>query len=314
MRFASAPGFAAAVLRLGWPTPGRRSAADLVHRSRGRVLEDIHLAGAILGERAHLETCRRDLRLRDDAATQVAKTPQAAAAVVRIEIDAAEVGGGAVMHESTGDGAAQAVLVLDDRRRQAGRVAARRVVAVHGFHHVPAEVGALRHEVDLLIRVLANVSEPERSRLRVEREAPGIAQPVRPDFATPATSRERVVGWDAIARAVAHVDSQELREERVAVLPVALRVPARASVAHPDVEISVRPERELPAVVIFERLPDLEDDDLACFVRDRAVRREARDLSAQWATARVVEEEDSAPVEVRRERDAEEPLLASGLH
>src|SRR5712691_6615126 len=101
MRFASAPGFAAAVLRLGWPTPGRRSAADLVDRSRGRVLEDVHLAGAILGERAQLENCRRDLRLREEAADMVAKSPHAAAAVVRVEIDAAEVGGGPVMHEST---------------------------------------------------------------------------------------------------------------------------------------------------------------------------------------------------------------------
>ncbi len=203
--------------------------------------------------------------------------------------------------------------VLEDRKGQTGHVAARRVVAVRRLHDVPAVVRAARDEVDLLILILPHVAEPERAGLRVEREAPRVPQAVGPDLAAPAAGGERVVGRDAIPRAVAYVDAQQLGEQHVLVLPVPHRIAARAAIAHRDVQVAIGSERELTAVVVVERLRDLEDHDLGRLVRQRAARGEAGDLRAQRSAARVVEEEHTTAREVGREREPEESLLAAEL-
>ena len=56
---------------------------------------------------------------------------------------------------------------------------------------------------------------------------------------------------------------QDLPEQRLDVLAVALRVTARAAVTEGDVEEPVGPEGDPAAVVVREGLGDLEDRDLA---------------------------------------------------
>ena len=50
------------------------------------------------------------------------------------------------------------------------------------LHDVPAEVHPTRHEIDLLIRVLSHIGEPEHARFGVEREPPWIAEAIGPDL------------------------------------------------------------------------------------------------------------------------------------
>ena len=71
---------------------------------------------------------------------------------------------------------------------------------------------------------------------------------------------ERVVGRNVITGGSlvgdVDVDAQHLAEQLIRVLRVVLRIVAAAAVAHADVEIAVRAEREMAAVVIGERLRD----------------------------------------------------------
>ena len=162
-----------------------------------------------------------------------------------------------------------AVLVDRIDERQKGR-RARRDVVVRAFAIAPAVVAAAairRLVVDLLERVLADVADDQRAgaaaRRIVEAVAPRIAQAERPDF-RPRRNRpaadERIVGRHLIAgrMRVGHVDvdAQHLAEQLLRILRAMFRIVAGAAVAEADVEIAVRSERQMPAVVIRERLRD----------------------------------------------------------
>src|SRR5439155_7220287 len=131
------------------------------------------------------------------------------------------------------------------RQLEAGAVAvAPGGITVQALHDVPAEVrtakAARPHAVDLLVAVLPDVADPQVAGLPVETEAPRVAQPIRPDLRPVARlAGERVVGRDPVwlgrPGIGAHVDAQELAEQGVEALPVALRIAAGAAVAHADV-------------------------------------------------------------------------------
>ena len=98
------------------------------------------------------------------------------------------------------------------------------------------------------------------------------------------------------------------------------RVVARAAIAEPDVEIAVRSEREVSAVVIGERLRDdaLRPVELQIESRGRigderiGRAREARDDGvAVWV--REVDVEAAARRVIGREREAEQALLAAAI-
>ena len=166
-----------------------------------------------------------------------------------------------------------AVVVLEDRIDQ-GQESRRRAGAevVQSFLEPPAVVTAAearRLVVDLLEGVLADVADQHRPGAaqprRVEREAPGVADAERPDLVERRSRQrghadERVVRRSLVAAGVAvrdaHVDAQHLAEQRAGPLRLVLWIAAGAAVAHADVEIPVRPERDLAAVVVAERLAD----------------------------------------------------------
>ena len=94
---------------------------------------------------------------------------------------------------------------------------------------------------------------------------------------------------------------------------MAVGVVGGAAVAHPDVELAVGPELELPAVVVPERLVDREQGPAARRVRDVRVARGdrvARDHGVA-REVRVVDEEEAVRAVVRVERRREQPLLAA---
>ncbi len=110
------------------------------------------------------------------------------------------------------------VVVLDHGKDPAGRGASRgRLVAVGALHVVPPEVepGCSRgDDIDLLPGALPDVADVEQPLLEVERPAPRVAQPIRPDLLGPTlTIGERVVGRDAIAGAAVHIDAEHRAEQ-----------------------------------------------------------------------------------------------------
>ncbi len=149
------------------------------------------------------------------------------------------------------------VVVHGDGRNGAGPVALVLAEAPVPLEHAPAEVraplGVGGKAIHLFGRVLSHVGDPEVAGGRVERESPRIAQAQRPDLRSSAAVRERVVLRDRV-RISAHVQAQQRAEERVGVLAGAKRIAARPAVAKAEVEHSVRPERQLSAVVVRVRL------------------------------------------------------------
>ncbi len=206
----------------------------------------------------------------------------------------------------------------DGRRHPRGVAAGGRVVAVGALRDAPPVVraagGARGLEVDLLPRVLPDVADEEVARLAVEREPPGIAQAVGPDLGTRrgrGRSCERIGGRDAIGRKCPHVDAKNLPEQGRQALPVVIGISPAPAVPHPDVEVAVGTERELPAVVVRERLRDLQENGLGA----RRVAREGEQRDRRVAVhVRVVGPELALRTGPWLEGDREEAALAAAAH
>src|SRR5690606_1341564 len=135
---------------------------------------------------------------------------------------------------------------------------------------VPAVIAAALDDVDLLERVLADVAEPELAGRRIEAPAPRVPQAPREDLRAIVLREigvrraarlpgEWIVRRDPVRRGrAADVDPEHLAEQRAGPLRVAIRVAAGAAVTEADVEIAVRPEFEMTAVVVRERLRQAE--------------------------------------------------------
>jgi hypothetical protein len=221
---------------------------------------------------------------------------------------------------SAGHRTAVGVRVLGHGRLQAPGVAGRRSVARVPFRHVPAEVeptGAGRSAIDLLELLLADVSDPQVPGDPVEGEAPRVAEPVGPDLrsaaAIPSSARERIVARDVVAGRARDVEPEDRCQERVGVLAVAVGVAARAAISKPDVEVAVRPEREMPAVVVRVRLVDREDHLGRPGIRPlRIVADPVARHDRVAANVRVVDVEAAVVGVVGFERESQEALLAAG--
>ena len=121
------------------------------------------------------------------------------------------------------------------------------------FLHAPAVVAPLPHRPDHLPEVLADVADPEPSRLGIEAHPPGVAEPERPDLGPrPGVVDERVVLGDRVIPArvgMIDVEPHDDREQVVDPLPGVVDVGAARAVAGADVEVAVGPDDRLAAVV-----------------------------------------------------------------
>ena len=191
---------------------------------------------------------------------------------------------------------------------------------------VVASAAAGRLEVDLLEGVLTDIADDHRprpaARRVVEAPPPRVAQAEAPDLAEHARPPdERVRRRDVVALGIVvrhrHVDAEHLAQQRLRILREMHRVVARPAVAHADVEIPVRSEREVAAVVVVEWLGD---DTLAVGPAEIEARRR---VGAERIGRRPPEPRDdgvglqvdevdvdaAARCVVRRERQPEQPLL-----
>src|SRR3989442_13137102 len=159
------------------------------------------------------------------------------------------------------------MVILENRQRQRAVVtAARRAGEASGpLHEAPAVVLATRAggrlEVHLLTGALADVGDEEIPPQPVEAEPPRVAETVRPDLGPRARRAPEGVGRrDRVGSGAVHVDAADLAEELTEILGAVAGIAPAASVAHADIEEAVRPEGELPAVVVGEGLRNGQED------------------------------------------------------
>ena len=101
-----------------------------------------------------------------------------------------------------------------------------------------------------------------------------------------------------------------LREQRRQRLAVAVRIALAAAVAEPDVEVAVGAERQVAAVVVRERLVDLEDVAPRGRIGHVRAHGEAQDTGVAVRVGEVHVQE----VAVRREHDPQQALFGAGRH
>ncbi len=79
---------------------------------------------------------------------------------------------------------------------------------------IPAKVRATSdaswQEINFLPDVLAHISNVQIARKRIEREAPGVAQTISPDFCAASAGSEGVIWRDGVGLAAIHINTQEL--------------------------------------------------------------------------------------------------------
>src|SRR5687768_1564167 len=232
----------------------------------------------------------------------------------------------AAIDVTAGDGLAERAAIFGDRIDQTTRRTSGRLEVVRTLATVPAVVAATLDGVHLLERTLPDVGEPERAVGTVEAPAPGIAQAPRVDLRTFAArtrtagrarriGRERVVRGNRVARPRrADLDAQHLPEQRRQALAVLLRVASAAAIAGAEIQIAIRTEGEVAAVVIVSRLVDRQQILFRGWVdRRRAAGVDScgeRGESTDHAAVDVVDEYARVGGESGMERHAEKPGLA----
>src|SRR4029453_18079550 len=169
--------------------------------------QGVQLAVGVGPERAQAGDLEAEVALLGHLAAGGPGRPDPARAVVAVQVGALQARNApAPVDEPADHGAAVVAAVLDHRVHGAvGPITA--VEGVAALAPVPAVVAPTRTGrlvVDLLVGVLADVADPQVAGGGVERETPGVAQPVVPDLGPgPVAVRERVAGRDPIGLAPA---------------------------------------------------------------------------------------------------------------
>src|SRR5690606_8590509 len=141
-------------------------------------VRDVELAVRVFGEGGNIQS-GLEAFVHVQRGLGIARyVPDASAHEVGEQITANEAwNGGAAVHVSAGDGLAQLVGVLSDRREQrADRCAARVVERFAAFEATPAVIATAHHAVHFLDVRFAHVAQPEIAGLAIEAPAPWIAQ------------------------------------------------------------------------------------------------------------------------------------------
>src|SRR5262249_49756489 len=153
-------------------------------------------------------------------------------------------------------------------------------------------------QVDLLPLVLSDIGDPQVARLPIERVPPRIAQPERPDLGpNPGAPDEWIVGRDRVAAGGPGRDAKHLRQQRAQLLAVALRIALAPAVAEPDVQIAIRAEYQIAAVVVGERLLHEENLPACARVGSPRLHRVLDDVGVPVGIGVVDVEETSVPGE-----------------
>src|SRR3990172_8457664 len=302
---------------------GRRSVVHDHAVQTAVEVDKVDLAGLVLAEGRDLERSLQHLLGGDRALVDLQReeTPRAD---ITEDVDAHQVRlERAAVDIAAGDRAAEGVVVLGDRLDEPRLVAAGRD-AVTALHDVPAVVLPAERvaglAVDLLPGALADVTDVEIAIGSVEAEAPGVPQPVGPDLGEPLARgdppvRERVVRRDgvrfAFRRIGIHVQAEDLAQQRLPILTVAVRIAAGSAIAKAKVEVAVRTEGQLSAVVVAVGLLNDQQHSLAVRIGGLALggRGQLRQDGRAIGEAALVDEQASVGLEVRVEGEPQQTLF-----
>ena len=152
--------------------------------------------------------------------------------------------------------------VLDDRVDQ--RVRRKSFPErMHAFADPPSVVAAPCDEINLLPRVLPDVTRPQVAGRAIEAHAPDVPQPVRPDLAARAQPVDEgiVLGDGVPTRLAVDVQTQDGPQQRAEVLAVLLGVVGGAAVTEAHVQVTIRAEQHGRAVVVAKGLGHLQNHD-----------------------------------------------------
>src|SRR3970040_3013907 len=119
---------------------------------------------------------------------------------------------------------------------------------------LPHVVAPAFNDIDLFPGAFAHVTQPQLTGVAIEAPAPGIAQAPGIDFRCTATAGEGIVARYRVVlarrRNAVDVDTQHCAQQGIDVLPVVLRIVARAAVAEAEKQFSEAGDGDMPAVVL----------------------------------------------------------------
>ncbi len=97
---------------------------------------------------------------------------------------------------------------------------------------------------------MTHVADIQVTGLPVKTETPGIAQSIRPDFRPAASISKGIVCWDAVRIGIIHIDPQQLAQQCVHRLAVAVWVSPGSAVTKAQVEKTIRSKSQTASIVI----------------------------------------------------------------
>ena len=195
------------------------------------------------------------------------------------------------------------------------------VEGMQALARIPPVVAALHDEVHFLVGILPHIAGEQLSGLAIEAHAPHVAKARGPDLGCGlGVVDERIVRGNGVglaAFAAAHIDADDLAEQRSHVLAVAVRIVRRAAVSEAEIEHAVGAKQHRAAIVIGVRLLHLQEH-LRALQHWHACGRghvEAREFGAQRLVGRVVQEELMRVGELGIEHDRQQSeLVARAVH
>ncbi len=247
-------------------------------------MDDVKLASLIFskGSDGKLGAVIEQYLALPGAVTLLDGAPDEAPAEIAVEIHAGEVG--VTLPSVTvaaGDCApGKIVVVFEDWQR---RAAVEKVVAatgwvvietVHSFQHAPAIIltaaAACRLEIHFFPGILSDIADKEVPGQSIERAAPGITQPVGPDFRQGwrmPVPDEGVVWWHSVVAigiaweiVAVNVHPQNFAQPRHQILAVPFWVSAATAVAYGNIQIAIRTKGDgSPVMVLAVNLRLLQD-------------------------------------------------------
>src|SRR5512133_2090744 len=166
------------------------------------------------------------------------ETPNFPRAVIAVEIESIPFGHGAAINIAASDGTSTLRVAIFGNRFRVGWRSTTGVV-VRTFTLIPAKVGAAgrssREIIDLLPDILPDITYIQVSGRLIKRQAPGIAQAVRPDLVA-----ERIIRGDSVGVTGINIDAQNLAKQPVGFLSIFLRIARAASIPQACIHITIR--------------------------------------------------------------------------
>ena len=180
------------------------------------------------------------------------------------------------------------------RNFRQGFVGGLRIEADESLTQAPSVIAPFLNDVDLFPKGLADVGRVEGViTLAVKGQSPGITNTVSPNLRAGFLAvGKRIVLGNAVSLGSVDVDAQDFAQERVEVLSVAEVGPlaiivAISSVAHTDVEKTLRSKGHPTSVVVAVGLVDLQAKDL---------RRRINSERLSWGCGELRDAQGAIPV------------------